>query len=113
MQARYENGRARLREAVRFIPNLAKLAMRLARDPRVPLRCRLAMLILGGYLLSPIDLIPDFIPVLGMVNDIVFASLTLRWVARRFHLKSCANTGTALRTSPNCSTIHNPACAAS
>jgi len=42
-----------------------------ARDPRVPWYAKLVGLIVTGYALSPIDLIPDFIPVLGLLDDII------------------------------------------
>ncbi len=48
----------------------------LARDPRLPLRVRLLPLLVVAYLASPIDLVPDFVPVLGQLDDIAFA----RWV---------------------------------
>ncbi len=48
----------------------------LARDPRLPLRVRLLPLLVVAYVASPIDLVPDFIPVLGQLDDIAFA----RWV---------------------------------
>lgn len=42
-----------------------------ARDPRVPWYAKLLGLLVTGYALSPIDLIPDFIPVLGLLDDVV------------------------------------------
>lgn len=50
----------------------------LARDPRLPLRVRLLPLLVLAYLASPIDLVPDFIPVLGQLDDIAFARLVLQ-----------------------------------
>lgn len=53
-----------------------------ARDPRVPMAARLLALGVGAYALSPIDLIPDFIPVLGWLDDLLIVPLGL-WTVRR------------------------------
>ena len=55
---------------------------RLAGDPRVPRRARWLLIGLAAYLVSPLDLVPDFIPVVGQVDDIVVGGLIL-WLARR------------------------------
>lgn len=72
----------RLREAARFLPNLVKLATRLARDPRVPRSRKIGLALLAAYLAMPFDLIPDFIPVIGVADDIILVGATLAWVAR-------------------------------
>jgi uncharacterized membrane protein YkvA (DUF1232 family) len=51
-----------------------------ARDPRVPWPAKLVALAVAGYALSPIDLIPDFIPVVGYVDDLIIVPLGL-WIA--------------------------------
>ena len=56
---------------------------RLLRDPRVPRRAKVALALLVPYLASPIDLIPDFIPVLGHVDDALLVALALRYVVRK------------------------------
>lgn len=53
-----------------------------ARDPRVPLLARFLAIAVAAYALSPIDLIPDFIPVLGWLDDLIIVPLGL-WVVRR------------------------------
>ncbi len=53
-----------------------------ARDPRVPMAARLLALGVGAYALSPIDLIPDFIPILGWLDDLLIVPLGL-WTVRR------------------------------
>jgi uncharacterized membrane protein YkvA (DUF1232 family) len=53
-----------------------------ARDPRVPLLARILAVAVAAYALSPIDLIPDFIPVLGWLDDLLLVPLGL-WVVRR------------------------------
>jgi uncharacterized membrane protein YkvA (DUF1232 family) len=73
----------RLRELVRFLPDCAVMFARLARHPDTS---RATRLMLGGtaaYLASPIDLIPDFIPVLGQLDDALLLALVLRLVVRR------------------------------
>jgi uncharacterized membrane protein YkvA (DUF1232 family) len=68
-------GRVELRrmaaEAASTIPNMAKLLLRLLRDPRVPRRTKLVVGAAVAYIASPIDLIPDFIPVVGLADDLL------------------------------------------
>lgn len=73
---------ATLADALSIVPDAIRLVSRLARDPAVPRSARLTLLLLAGYLLSPIDLVPDFIPVVGFADDAVIASLALRRVVR-------------------------------
>ena len=47
-----------------------------------PLRVKIVIVLTGLYLLNPIDLIPDFIPVLGHLDDIVILSLAVRYIKR-------------------------------
>jgi uncharacterized membrane protein YkvA (DUF1232 family) len=72
-----------LREAVRLVPDLVRLVRSLISDRTVPLGVRVALILLLAWLLSPIDLIPEFIPVLGPLDDIVVAVLVLRYARRR------------------------------
>ena len=71
-----------LKEAMRLLPDLIRLVKRLAADPDTPrgVRIRLALLLL--YLALPIDLIPDFIPVLGYADDAIIVALVLRSATR-------------------------------
>jgi uncharacterized membrane protein YkvA (DUF1232 family) len=78
----YRAGVARLREVATFLPNLAKLTGRLLKDPRVPRSRKVALGALALYLALPFDLVPDFIPLLGVADDLIVASLTLGWVAK-------------------------------
>jgi len=66
----------------RFIPDCIVLASRLLRDPRVPRRHKLLLGALVGYLALPFDLVPDFIPVAGYLDDALLVALTLRAVSR-------------------------------
>ena len=72
----------RLRAAVRLLPAVVRLVGRLARDPAVPLRYRLGLLGLAIWLVSPIDLVPEFLPVVGPLDDAIVALLVLGWVVR-------------------------------
>ena len=65
-----------------LIPDVARLAVRLGRDASTPRRYRLGLLALAGYLAMPIDLVPDFIPVIGALDDVIVVALVLRWVGR-------------------------------
>lgn len=68
------------RAAVRFIPDCLILFRRLLSDPRVPRARKLAIFLLIGYLALPIDLVPDFIPVVGQLDDAILVVLVLRLV---------------------------------
>jgi uncharacterized membrane protein YkvA (DUF1232 family) len=72
----------RVRALSRVVPELGTLFLRLARDRRVPPLRRLSLIVLGAYLVSPIDLIPDFIPVVGQLDDAAIAAVVLRGVVR-------------------------------
>ena len=74
--------RSDARALATFIPDCVVLVTRLARDPRVPRRRKLLLLALVAYLASPIDLIPDFIPVAGQLDDAIIVALVLRHVLR-------------------------------
>lgn len=71
-----------LTEAVRLLPDLLRLIPRLARDPRLPRGIRVRLWLLLAYLAMPIDLIPDFIPVLGYADDAIVVAAVLRSVVR-------------------------------
>lgn len=75
--------RAALREIAALVPNLARLFAGLVRDPRVPTRAKLVLGVAAGYLALPIDLIPDFIPIAGQLDDAVVAIFALRYVVGR------------------------------
>ena len=70
------------KDLLRLIPDVVRLVKRLASDPRVPRGTRIRLSILLVYLVLPIDLIPDFIPVIGYADDAIIAALILRTAAR-------------------------------
>ncbi|MDT5036748.1 MAG: hypothetical protein QOE03_1933 [Micromonosporaceae bacterium] len=72
-----------LRDLAAFIPDCVTTVRRLRRDPRVPRRAKIAIIIAGIWVASPIDLIPEFIPVIGPLDDIVVVALALRYAGRR------------------------------
>jgi uncharacterized membrane protein YkvA (DUF1232 family) len=72
-----------LRELARFIPDCLTTVRRLRGDPRVPGRAKVAIVLAALWLASPIDLIPEFLPVIGPVDDVVVAALALRYAGRQ------------------------------
>jgi len=74
--------RALARELATLIPNLTRLFAGLLRDPRVPLRAKVALGATALYLAMPIDLVPDFIPIAGQLDDAIVAAIALRYVVR-------------------------------
>ena len=71
-----------LRDAVRLVPDLLRLLKRLAGDKTLPRGVRVRLWLLIGYLAMPIDLVPDFIPVLGYADDVMVVAIVLRSVVR-------------------------------
>ena len=65
-----------------FIPDCIVLITRLAREPRVPRRRKFLLFALVGYLALPFDLVPDFIPVAGQLDDVIVVALVLRHFVR-------------------------------
>jgi uncharacterized membrane protein YkvA (DUF1232 family) len=72
-----------LKEALRILPDTLRLLRRIAADRTVPTEVRIRLYALFVYLASPIDLIPDFIPVIGYADDAVIVAAVLRSVVRR------------------------------
>jgi uncharacterized membrane protein YkvA (DUF1232 family) len=72
-----------LGETLRLLPDVLRLLRRLASDRSVPRAARVRLWLLLGYLAVPIDLVPDFVPVLGYADDAIIVSLVLRSVVRR------------------------------
>jgi uncharacterized membrane protein YkvA (DUF1232 family) len=65
-----------------FLPDCVTAARTLRRDPRVPRRARVAVVVALVWVLSPIDLIPEFLPVIGPLDDVIVVALLLRYAAR-------------------------------
>ncbi|HEY5890910.1 MAG TPA: YkvA family protein [Acidimicrobiia bacterium] len=66
-----------VQDAVLMIPNLVKLIGRLMTDPRVPRRSKIVLGAAAAYVVSPIDLIPEVIPVIGWADDVIFLMMAL------------------------------------
>lgn len=70
------------RELALLVPNLFRLFRELMADPRVPLRAKIALAVALLWIASPIDLIPEFVPVAGPLDDAIVAALVLAYVTR-------------------------------
>lgn len=81
--ARSEGKVVNLSDMLRLVPDLLRLLHRLAGDPVVPRGVRIRIGALLAYLAFPVDLVPDFIPVIGYADDVVIVGLVLRSVIRR------------------------------
>lgn len=71
-----------LTEAVRLLPDLLRLIPRLAGDRSLPRGVRIRLWLLLAYLAMPLDLVPDFVPVLGYADDAIVVAAVLRSVVR-------------------------------
>lgn len=77
------SGRApEARALARLVPDCFVLARGLLGDASVPVRCKIALVGLIAYLASPIDVVPDFLPVVGVLDDAILVVFTLRWILR-------------------------------
>jgi uncharacterized membrane protein YkvA (DUF1232 family) len=72
-----------LKDLAGFLPACLTLVRCLRRDPRVPRRARIAVVVAGLWVASPIDLVPEFLPVVGPLDDVVAVALLLRYAARQ------------------------------
>jgi uncharacterized membrane protein YkvA (DUF1232 family) len=75
-------------EVIRLIPDVLRLLRAIVGDRSTPLDVRLVLVGLLAWIVSPIDLIPEFIPVLGPLDDIVVAVVAWRYVRRRMGVES-------------------------
>ena len=72
-----------LKDVAGFLPACVTVAGRLRRDSRVPRRAKVVVGLAGLWVLSPIDLVPEFLPVIGPLDDVVVVVLALRYAARQ------------------------------
>jgi uncharacterized membrane protein YkvA (DUF1232 family) len=77
-----------LKESLRLLPDVILLLKRLATDSSQPRRVRVRLALLMAYLAFPLDLIPDFIPVLGYSDDAIIVLVVLRSTARQVGIES-------------------------
>lgn len=80
--SREQAEKLKLIDALRLGPDVVRLTRRLAADPTVPRGVRIWLIVLLVYLLLPIDLVPDFIPVIGYADDAIIVALVLRFATR-------------------------------
>jgi uncharacterized membrane protein YkvA (DUF1232 family) len=69
-------------DALRLLPDVLRVLRRLAADTSVPHGVRIKLFLLLGYLAFPIDLVPDFLPLIGYADDVIIMALVLRSVIR-------------------------------
>jgi uncharacterized membrane protein YkvA (DUF1232 family) len=77
-----------LKEALRLLPDLLRLLKRLTTDRTLPVGVRVRVALLFVYLALPIDIIPDFVPLLGYADDAIIVILVLRSVCRRVSVEA-------------------------
>jgi uncharacterized membrane protein YkvA (DUF1232 family) len=73
---------SRLGVMARWLPTLGRLAWRLFRDDRVPLKHRAILAASAGYVAMPIDISPDFLPIIGKIDDLLVIAAGLGWIFR-------------------------------
>ncbi len=73
--------------ALRLVPSVVRLVRALISDPATPRSAKIALVALLAYLLTPIDLIPDFLPGVGSLDDLIVVAVVLRWAGRRVGLE--------------------------
>jgi len=71
------------RDLAAFVPDCLTTVRRLRGDPRVPRRARVAVLLAGLWVASPIDLVPELLPVIGVLDDVVVVACALRYAGRQ------------------------------
>jgi uncharacterized membrane protein YkvA (DUF1232 family) len=71
-----------MRQVAEFLPSCVTTARKLRKDPAVPRRAKVALLVAIVWVVSPIDLLPEFLPVIGPLDDVVAVILLLRYAAR-------------------------------
>jgi uncharacterized membrane protein YkvA (DUF1232 family) len=91
-----------VRALLRALPDVVRLITRLVGDPVLPRAAKIALGAAAVYLLSPVDLIPDFIPLVGWVDDVLLAAVLLdgilNWVDRGLVLKYWPGSASSLDT---------------
>ena len=71
------------KELAGFLPNCVTTIRRLRGNPAVPRKAKIAIALAGVWVISPIDLIPEFLPVIGPLDDVVVFALAMRYAARQ------------------------------
>jgi hypothetical protein len=97
-----------LKDLAGFLPACLTTIRRLRNNPQVPRCGKIAILVAGLWLLSPIDLLPEFLPVIGPLDDAVVVALALRYAARSVPARSCWTPGPPTPDSWNACSAHHP-----
>ena len=71
------------RDLATVLPACLTATRRLRKDPRVPRRAKVAVAVAGLWVLSPVDLIPEFLPIIGPLDDVIVVALAFRYAARQ------------------------------
>ena len=71
------------RDLATVLPACLTTTSRLRKDPRVPRRAKVAVAVAGLWVLSPVDLIPEFLPIIGPLDDVIVVALAFRYAARQ------------------------------
>jgi uncharacterized membrane protein YkvA (DUF1232 family) len=71
-----------LKDLAGFLPASVTMLRRLRRDPRVPTRVKVVLVLAALWVISPIDLIPEFLPIIGPLDDVLIVALALRYAGR-------------------------------
>lgn len=71
-----------LKDLAAFLPSCVTMLRRLRRDPRVPTRAKVVLAVAAVWVISPIDLIPEFFPIIGPLDDALIVALALRYAGR-------------------------------
>ncbi len=74
---------ANLRDWGKILPDLAQLIWKIVRDQRVPTYVRGGLVGIGAYLVLPIDVVPDWLPFAGQIDDLLVTTIGLRMLLRR------------------------------
>ena len=72
-----------MRQVAEFLPACLTTARKLRKDPAVPRRAKVALLVAIVWVVSPIDLLPEFLPVIGPLDDVIVVALAFRYAARQ------------------------------
>lgn len=72
-----------MKDLAGFLPSCVTMMRRLRSEPRVPRRAKVALTFAALWVISPVDLIPEFLPVIGPLDDVVVVALCLRYAARQ------------------------------
>lgn len=80
-----------MRQVAEFLPSCVTTARTLRKDPAVPRRAKVALLVAVVWVISPVDLLPEFLPLIGPLDDVLAVILLLRYAARSIPRQTLLN----------------------